>query len=113
MKEPTGKAHYDRETGILTITVDAKRGKRAVQLQTRYLVENLNPDPEVAFPAFSLTKGKSCKTGEWEPQGDVWHIAVETFGPTCSCPHATFRGANTQSVCKHVLGARAVGLLPK
>lgn len=46
---------------ILTITTQAKRGKKMVPLMVQYLVANLDPHPQVAYPAFSLTKGTLVK----------------------------------------------------
>jgi len=96
-----GTANY--KDGVLTIKTKAKRGKKYVENVQVYEVCDLDPDPRCAYPAFSLRK----------KSGEVWHIAVETYGPTCSCPHATFRGGNSREVCKHISAARAVGLLPK
>ena len=128
IKAATGYARYDSKTGILKITTIVKRGKKEVEHTTLYRVHNINPDPRVAEPAFSLTKGEVKLTpglfkegGEMpetpiftpSPTAEVYHVAIEQFGPTCSCPHATFRGQNSSSVCKHVVAMRAVGLLPK
>lgn len=105
MKRPvtqaTGTARY--KDGILTITTNAKRGKRIVKLTVVYTVEDVRPDHRVASPAYSLTK----------EDGEVYHVAFNEWGPTCSCAHATFRGANSQVPCKHCLAMQAVGLLPK
>lgn len=97
---PKGKARYIEP--ILVITMFRQKGDKIVEEVTMYNVQNLNPDPKVAFPAFSLTK----------PNGDSWHISVNEHGPSCTCPHATYRGSNARVPCKHIAAARAVGLLP-
>lgn len=97
-KAPTGTAKL-----TLTITTQVKRGKHTVPLVVTYNVTDLRPDRRVANPAFRLTK---------KTDGECYDIAVEQHGPTCSCPHATYRGANSEVPCKHILAAQVVGLLP-
>lgn len=101
VKQTHGKARY--KDGTLTITMTAKRGEKTVENVVTYTVKDIRPDPQVADPAYTLTK----EDGE---SYDVWH---NEWGPCCSCPHATFRGSNTKIVCKHVAACQAVGLLPK
>ncbi len=55
----------------------------------------------VADPAYNLTK--KDKT--------VYHIAIDKWGPTCSCADHTFR--ERFEGCKHLKAAFAVGLLEK
>ena len=96
-----GSARY--LDGVLTITTQAKRGKKMVPHVVNYTVADLRPDPRVADPALSLTKA----------DGEVYHVAIETFGPTCSCACATFRGSNSKVPCKHILACQVTGLLPQ
>jgi len=100
-KPATGSARYS--DGKLTITTQAKRGKKTVPNVVVYTVEDVRPDPRVAYPAYALKKD----------DGEVYHVAVDKFGPTCSCPHATFRGQESRVPCKHVLAMIAVGLVTK
>ncbi len=101
MTAPTGHANYDAATCTLTITTLVKRGKKMVPLVVVYKVANLNPDPQVAYPAFRLTKA----------DGEFYDVHVNEYGPACSCAHATFRGANSKIPCKHCLAMSAVGLI--
>ncbi len=113
VKEPTGSARYQKEHGLLTITTNVMKGTKASFNAVTYQVEDLHPDELVANPAFALFKLGPNEGGETVRTGEVWHVAVETYGPTCSCPHATFRGANSKVPCKHTKAMQAVGLLPK
>lgn len=101
VKEPTGTARY--EDGKLTIITEAVRGKKTVKLKVVYVVTDLAPDRRVANPAFRLTKDN----------GEFYDVALMQYGPVCSCPHATFRGANSRVPCKHCKALAAVGLLRK
>lgn len=99
----TGKASLSADARTLTITTNARRGKKVVPHVVTYTVERLQPDIRVANPAVRLTK----------EDGEFYDVAVVGGYPSCTCPHATFRGGNSRVVCKHVLGCRAVNLLPK
>lgn len=115
---PTGTASWDAKTGLLKITTRAKRGKKYVDHTSHYIVQDSQPDTRVANPAFRLAKVENVAEGEladpeWKPTGEVYHVAIEQFGPTCDCPHHTFRGSNSKVGCKHVLACQVVGLLPR
>lgn len=97
----TGSARLSEDGKTLTITTQPKRRKKP--LVVTYTVERLDPDPEVANPAFRLLK----------EDGEFYDVHVDEWGPMCSCPHATFRGANSKVPCKHVLALQAVRLIPK
>lgn len=101
MKTATGTVRY--KDGILTIKTNAKRGKKIVPIVVNYTVTDLRPDPKVANPAYRLTKD----------DGEFYDVHLDEWGPACSCPHATFRGANNRVPCKHCLAMMACGLLPK
>ena len=101
-KPPTGKAKYiarDATSGTLTITMQ----KRKKQVETHYEVTKIETDTRVADPAFELVK----------EDGEVYHVAMDEYGYTCSCPHYVFRGHQSQVPCKHCLAMAAVGLIPK
>jgi len=109
MKEVHGTAKLT-EGKYLTITTQAKRGKKMVPNVQTYLVEDVNPDPEVAYPAYSLTKGEfAAEDGQavFVPSGDVWHVSVREWGAECDCPHRTFNP--NAPVCKHAKAMQAVG----
>lgn len=126
-KGPEGRVSYDGTTGIMKIVVLAKRGDKIVENKTLYKVRNIHPHPKAATHAFSLTKARIIKrkakmskeaidaklSEEIIFDGEVYHVAQESFGPSCSCPHADFKGRLSESVCKHVAASRAAGLLPK
>lgn len=107
-----GKARL--ENGILTITTQPKGKKKP--LVRVYKVEDVRPDPRVAYPAYSLTKGRMeavpAEDGGYEfvPDGEVWHVSVDKYGPMCDCPHRTYEKTHR---CKHISACVAVGLLPK
>lgn len=86
----------------LTITTNAKRGKRTVKHTTVYTVRRVESDPRVAHPAWELKK---------EGSTEVYHVAIEPYGPSCSCPAATFRGSNERIPCKHISALLAIKLL--
>jgi hypothetical protein len=110
VKPLTGTASF--RDGLLTITTHAKRGERTVKLMVFYAIKDLYPDRRVANPAYSLKKC-NLENGYLVKTELEYHVAVEKFGPTCSCAHSTFRGKNSREVCKHVKAMRAVGLLPR
>lgn len=67
-----------------------------------------------------LDRSATCKAcggdGEkltLEPTGEEWHVAVNEWGPQCSCPDRLFRGEKSGAKCKHIRAAMAVGLIPK
>ena len=112
----TGIARLDGKR--LTITTNAKRGKKIVKLTVTYLIRDVEPDQRVAFPAFSLQKGifrddPPEGVPAFVPLGQEYHLGVNEWGPFCDCPHATYRGANSEVVCKHCAACIVVGLLPK
>ncbi len=118
----SGTANY--HPPYLTIKTMLKRGKKMVEKQSIYRVTDCRPDVRVANPAYSLERGEfklvqtvngigeECLDTVFVPDGEVWHVAVQQFGPTCDCPHNTYH-PNTKNGCKHVLAALAVGLLEK
>lgn len=129
MSKPTGTARLTKEGDqtFLTITTDAKRGKKTVHVKQVYLVENLYPDERVANPAFALKKGSMVQAAcdlsaaalecgakeEFVLSGDVWHICVDEYGPRCDCPFATYRKSGEGVRCKHILSALATRLIPE
>lgn len=96
----SGTVSWSPETKVLKIVTDAKRGAKTVKKTEQYDVEQIPSDGRVARYTYSLTK---------HSDGKIYHVAMMTYGITCSCPHATFRGANTQAVCKHIKAMRAAG----
>jgi hypothetical protein len=112
VKNPiTGKASYNDELGLLTVMANRKDGPYT----TIYMVKDeadTSSTPQV--PQFKLIKLDIAVDGSAvsvKAAGDVYHIAVREFGAECSCAHAHFR---TNGVyCKHLLSAKAVGLIPK
>jgi hypothetical protein len=100
MKQTHGKARY--KDGVLTITTQAKRGKKTVENVVTYKVLDIRPDPAVASPAYSLTK----------EDGEVYHCGSNQWGGFCDCPHNQFRLTNSDVDCKHLAACRATGLLP-
>lgn len=95
---PTGTARL-----TLTITTQAKRGKRTVPHVVAYTVTLLDPDRRVAHPAIRLTKD----------DGEFYDVAVVGGFPTCTCPHAVYRGGDSRIPCKHYLALAAQGLMPR
>lgn len=117
-KDPEGRVSYDGTTGTMKIVVLAKRGDKIVENKTLYKVRNIHPHPKAATHAFSLTKARIIKRKAKMSQevifdGEVWHVHADEWGNHCSCPHALFRGQNSQTPCKHTKAASAAGLLPK
>lgn len=89
----------DDGTGVLTIAM-YQRNKLRV---TDYHVSRIDSHPNVADPAFELVK----------EDGEVYHVAMDEFGYTCSCPHYVYRGHNSEIPCKHCMALVAVGLIPR
>lgn len=125
-KQATGVTSY--KDGILKIVTQAKRGKKFVPHTTYYLVEDARPDPAVASPAYSLTKGElvtaaafmsaaaleSGASEEFVRSKEVYHVSFSEWGWRCDCPHGTYRGANSEACCKHTLAVSKVAhLLPR
>jgi hypothetical protein len=120
-KEVHGSARLSEDGKYLTITVQAKRGAKYIENKQVYLVEDVNPHPNVANPAYSLTKGTLTKTfevddaghevevTEFVPTSEVWHVSVGPWGPDCDCPHRTFNP--NSPICKHGKAMVAVGKL--
>lgn len=111
-----GTASLSEDGRILTITTMRKKGTKSVPNTTQYLVEDSRPDRRVASPAFSLTKGSLDVLDDGEEvfcpswEGEVWHVAVNEYGPTCDCQHATYSGSGQ---CKHVGAMLKLGLLDR
>lgn len=107
----------------LVITTPRKRGEKYVDVTSTYLVEDVCPDPRCADPAFSLTKGElrivpcfdengqAVDDKRFEPTGEIWHVHVDEWGPSCDCPWRTFNP--NSPVCKHAKAMQALGLLKK
>lgn len=87
----------------LTLWIEVERGSGPHWQD--YDVRKLDPHPSVGCPAFSLIK----------PDGEVYDVIIRgRLGGECDCPdfvrcrqHKDFAG------CKHLVGLRAVGLLPE
>jgi len=102
-------AKLSEDGKLLTITIDKKTW--------HYLVERLEPDPKVAFPAFSLrklllpkttTKGDGTPNLDFIQSNEIRHVCVDEWGARCDCEDCVYRG----HACKHILALRAVGLIP-
>lgn len=74
--------------------------------RTVYLVEKLDPAPDVASLAYRLTKLS-------DPDGEHYDVALFPFGATCECQSWNADYQNHASSCKHVLALMAAGLIPK
>lgn len=68
---------------------------------TRYLVEDICPDVELANPAFRLTK----------EDGTSYTVAKTKWGVSCDCGDAVWRRDKRNEICKHAAAAIAVGLI--
>lgn len=127
-REVHGSARLSPCGNYLTVTTMSKRGKKMVPNVVTYKIEDVRPDPRVADPAYSLTKGTMvgrdvpavrCVEGtnhaipfvdtiqEFIPSGEVWHVSVGQYGPACDCPHATYNP--NSPLCKHAKAMIAVG----
>lgn len=102
-KESHGTASLSADCSTLTIKTMVKRGKKEVPLIVTYEVFDICPDKKVANPAYRLVK----------ESGEFYDVAMMRYGPTCTCPHATYRGSNSRVPCKHIRACQAVQLLPK
>ena len=82
----------------MTVTVENAKGELVQRL---YHLRFLQPHPEVANPAWRLTK----------TDGEFYDVAMTETGPTCTCPDWNFCRQNTPKACKHCEALRAVALL--
>ena len=79
----------------LTISVSGKP-------ETVYTLHWLDPNPEVAYPAWRLTKA----------DGTSYDVALLPHGAECTCEDFIWCRANKDPKgCKHCAALRAVGLL--
>lgn len=90
-------------TARLTLTVTTQPKGKKKPLVVTYTVHNLHPDARVANPAFRLTK----------EDREFYDVHMDSYGPCCTCPHATYRGHSSRVPCKHALALQAVGLMPR
>lgn len=108
------------EGNILTVTTNAKRGKKIVKNETIYRLSDARPDARVAYPAVRMEKVELELAGvvgekdvfEFVPTGDVYHVHCDQWGVACDCPHATYRVRGSRELCKHAMALVAVGLMP-
>lgn len=83
--------------------------------ETPYVLTRLRPDPQAARAAWRLRKVETRTRRDgtpFESEPAVYDVAVLADGlPSCDCPDAVYRRANTEHYCKHARALRAAGLL--
>lgn len=68
-----------------------------------YICRRLKVDRRVSLAAWRLyTLNRSS---------DAYDVDRNEFGLRCTCPHWTYRGANSEDGCKHCEALKHVGLL--
>lgn len=93
--DPHGSSHYDRKTGVLTIT--RLFGNRKPEI-TEYVVE-WNDGSDFGRPALRLHKLNDSEVIEIYDQGKLGGVRK------CSCPDYIYRGYNLYE-CKHLRAVR-------
>jgi len=98
-------ARWDKPN--LTITTEAKRGKKTVKKTVAYNVADVSSDLGVSFPVFLLTKTGEDLDGKVSMfTGEAYTVSFDpATGSHCSCQQYKFTFQ-----CKHVLAIKAVGI---
>jgi len=113
MKPPPPPKHGTArlEGGILTIWVELHNDP-AQLYERKYYVTKLANTPAIPGPAIQLAAlerfGRASKRF-------VYTVAMDHFGPTCTCGDFEFRRANErpENACKHIKAALATHLLER
>ncbi len=74
-----GKAKLTRtdQADILSIETTTAKGKT---LTRQYIVERLDPDPEIGYPALHLIRLK-----DGTPDGVIYNLILRPHGAECDC----------------------------
>ena len=90
----TRSVRLSEDGKTLTINIDGEA--------TDYALERLDPDTEVANPAFNLKKS----------DGEVYHVWKDAWGIHCTCASYEF-SKSARKHCKHTDGMIALKLLTR